>query len=173
MTKSGEVDLTLSSPLSALDPSLEFVELFESSTKLLLPPNQTLHKDQDVDLAYIARYPLILYGPDTVLRARLEHAFADEGLNYDIVMEMDNAAFVKRYVRIGMGIGLCSNFCLEPNDHNEMRIVDFDRILSSFTIGIHTLAGRFQSQSVRNFIDVLRNFEPLSSVLRNGRRSKQ
>ena len=170
MTKSGEVDLTLSSPLTVSDPSLEFVQLFESSTMLLLPPGHVLSKQDEVDLAYIARYPLILYGPNTVLRARLEHAFAEQGLDYDIVMEMDNAEFLKRYVRIGIGIGLCGNYCLDPKDRDELRVVDFKHILSSLVVGIHTLRGRFQSQPVRNFIETLRKSKPLSVVSPSGGR---
>ena len=38
MTKSGEVDLALSTPQAVPDPSLEFVELFQSSTMMLTPP---------------------------------------------------------------------------------------------------------------------------------------
>ena len=155
MTKSGEVDLALSTPQAVPDPSLEFVELFQSSTMMLTPPGHALLNRFPVDLADVAKWPLILYGSNTILRSRLEHAFEDQGLDYEIVMEMDNAEFVKRYVRIGMGIGLCSNLSLEPEDQDKLGIVDIDHLISSLTVGMYTLKGKSQSQSVRNFIDGL------------------
>ena len=156
MTKSGEVDLALSTSQMVVDPALEFVELFRSSTIMLTPLGHALFNKHPVDLADIARWPLILYWPNTILRARLEHAFEQQGLNYDIVMEMDNAEFVKRYVRIGMGIGLCSSLSLEREDHDKLGIVDIDHLISSITVGMYTLKGKSQSLSVRNFIASLR-----------------
>ena len=137
------------------DPSLEFVELFQSSTMMLTPPGHALLNRFPVDLADVAKWPLILYGSNTILRSRLEHAFEDQGLDYEIVMEMDNAEFVNRYVRIGMGIGLCSNLSLEPEDQDKLGIVDIDHLISSLTVGMYTLKGKSQSRSVRNFIDGL------------------
>ena len=116
MTRSGEVDLALSTPPAVPDPSLEFVDLFNTSTMMLTPPGHALLNRDTIDLADIAKWPLILYGPNTILRTRLERAFGDQGLDFDIVMEMDNAEFVKRYVRIGMEIGLCSKLSQEPED---------------------------------------------------------
>ena len=153
MTKSGEVDLALSTAQTVPDPSLEFVELFKSSTMMLTPPGHPLFTHCPATLADIANWPLILYGPGTILRARLERAFAQQGLDYEIVMEMDNAEFVKRYVRIGMGIGLCSNLSVEPEDRDKLGIVDIDHLISSVTVGMYTLKGKSQSQSVRNFIE--------------------
>ncbi|PKB72868.1 MAG: hypothetical protein BZY75_05010 [SAR202 cluster bacterium Io17-Chloro-G7] len=70
-------------------------------------------------------------------------------------MEMDNAEFVKRYVRIGMGVGLCSNLGLEPDDRKKIGVVDIDHLISSVTVGMYTLKGKSQDQTVRNFINHL------------------
>ena len=164
MTKSGEVDLALSTPQSVPDPALEIVELFASSTMMLAPPGHELLHHQPVTLADIAKWPLILYGHNTILRSRLERAFGEQGLDYEIVMEMDNAEFAKRYVRIGMGIGFCSNLSLESEDHDTLGIVDVDHLFSSVTIGMYTLKGKFQGTSVRNFIDSLRGSRLVSDA---------
>ena len=155
MTKSGEVDLALSTVQALPDQSLEFVELYKLKTIMLTPPGNSLLRKDPVTLAEIAAWPLLLCGPDTALRTRLEHAFAEEGLDYEIVMEMDNAEFVKRYVKIGMGIGLCSSLSLEPEDYQTLGIIDVGHLVSNFTVGMYTLKGKSQSQSVGNFIDLL------------------
>jgi LysR family cys regulon transcriptional activator len=155
MTKSAEVDLALSTAQNVPDPSLDFADLFTSSTMMLTPLGHELLEQQPVRLADIAKWPLILYGPNTILRTQLERAFGEQGLDYEMVMEMDNVEYAKRYVRIGMGIGFCSNLSLEPEDYDTLGIVDVDHLFSNVTIGMYTLKGKFQGTPVRNFIDSL------------------
>ena len=156
MARSGEVDLALSTTQNVLDSSLDFVDLFTSSTMMLTPLGHELLEQQPVRLEDISKWPLILYGPNTVLRTRLERAFREHGLDYEMVMEMDNVEYAKRYVRIGMGISFCSNLSLEPEDYDTLGIADVDHLFSNVTIGIYTLKGKFQGTSVRNFIASLR-----------------
>ena len=156
MARSGEVDLALSTTQNVPDPSLDFVDLFTSSTMMLTPPGHELLERQPVRLEDIAKWPLILYGPNTILRTQLERAFREQGLDYEIVMEMDNVEYAKRYVRIGMGISFCSNLSLEPEDYNTLGIAYVDHLFSNVTIGMYTLKGKFQGTAVRNFINSLR-----------------
>ena len=156
MARSGEVDLALSTTQNVLDSSLDFVDLFTSSTMMLTLPGHELLEQQPVRLKDISKWPLILYGPNTILRTRLERAFREQGLDYEMVMEIDNVEYAKRYVRIGMGISFCSNLSLEPEDYDTLGIADVDHLFSNVTIGIYTLKGKFQGTSVRNFIDSLR-----------------
>ena len=156
MARSGEVDLALSTTQNVLDSSLDFMDLFTSSTMMLTPLGHELLEQQPVRLEDISKWPLILYGPNTILRTRLERAFREQGLDYEMVMEMDNVEYAKRYVRIGMGISFCSNLSLEPEDYATLGIADVDHLFSNVTIGMYTLKGKFQGTSVRNFIDSLR-----------------
>ena len=156
MARSGEVDLALSTTQNVLDSSLDFMDLFTSSTMMLTPLGHELLEQQPVRLEDISKWPLILYGPNTILRTRLERAFREQGLDYEMVMEMDNVEYAKRYVRIGMGISFCSNLSLEPEDYDTLGIADVDHLFSTVTIGMYTLKGKFQGTSVRNFIDSLR-----------------
>lgn len=156
MARSGEVDLALSTTQNVLDSSLDFMDLFTSSTMMLTPLGHELLERQPVRLEDISKWPLILYGPNTILRTRLERAFREQGIDYEMVMEMDNVEYAKRYVRIGMGISFCSNLSLEPEDYDTLGIADVDHLFSNVTIGMYTLKGKFQGTSVRNFIDSLR-----------------
>ncbi|HIM37663.1 MAG TPA: LysR family transcriptional regulator [Dehalococcoidia bacterium] len=156
MARSGEVDLALSTTQNVLDSSLDFMDLFTSSTMMLTPLGHELLEQQPVRLEDISKWPLILYGPNTILRTRLERAFREQGLDYEMVMEMDNVEYAKRYVRIGMGISFCSNLSLEPEDYDTLGIADVDHLFSNVTIGMYTLKGKYQGTSVRNFIDSLR-----------------
>jgi len=152
----------------------EFTRVFEGSplrrpgraglarNAALLLGNEPGDKGPDALLHALAK------DPSPVVREAaawsLERAFGEQGLDYEIVMEMDNAEFAKRYVRIGMGIGFCSNLSLESEDHDTLGIVDVDHLFSSVTIGMYTLKVKFQGTSVRNFIDSLRGSRLVSDA---------
>jgi LysR family cys regulon transcriptional activator len=160
MIKAGEVDLALSIAPTVSDPSMNYLELFRSSTVLLTPLDHELLGRRPVSLSDIARWPLIQYGPDSVIRGRLERELEDRGIDHETVLEMDNAEFIKRYVRIGMGVGICSGLSLEPDDRDTLGVIEIDHLLSDLTIGVYTLKGKFQGNAVRNFIAGLRETSP-------------
>ena len=69
---------------------------------------------------------------------------------------MYNAEFIKRYVRIGIGVRICSGLSLEPDDRDSLGVIEIDHLLSDPTIGVYILKGKFQGNAVLNFIAGLR-----------------
>ena len=156
LVKSGELDLALCSAPPADDPSLEFVELFKYNAVLMTPPNHELLHRQPIRLQDAGSWPLILAGPESLTRRTVEQALKEQGVNYDIVLEMDNTELIKRYVEIGLGVAIGSDFTLHPDDHNRLGVVRLDHLFPPWEIGMCTLRGKFLGKAVRNFMDVLR-----------------
>ena len=155
LVKSGELDLALCSAPPADDPSLEFIELFKYSAVLMTPPNHELLGMQPIRLQDAGAWPLILAGPESLTRRTVEQALKDAGVNYDIVLEMDNTELIKRYVEIGLGVAIGSDFTLHPDDHDKLGVARLDHLFPSFQIGMCTLKGKFLGKAVRNFMDAL------------------
>ena len=156
MIKSGEADLALSTAPLVPDPSLEFIELFRTRTMLVTPPGHELLHRHPVQISDIGRCPLLLYNPGTIIRSRLQRVLEDQGINYEIALELENAEIIKRYVQIGMGVAILGDIVLEPEDYQRLGVIEIDHLLSDLTIGVHTLRGRFQSQPALNFIQDLK-----------------
>ena len=155
MVRSGEVDLALCSPPPPDESSLEFTELFQYNVVLMTPPGHPLLKKQPIQLSDTSNWPLILAGPESQTRRRVEQALKEQGVGYDIVLEMDNTELIKRYVEIGMGVAIGADFTLHPEDHYRLGVVRLDHIFSSSVIGICTLKGKFMGRAVRNFMNTL------------------
>ena len=85
----------------------------------------------------------------------VERALRDQGISYNIILELDNTELIRRYVAIGMGVSICSDFALHPGDHDKVRVVGLDHLFPNSDIGICTLKGKYQGRAVRNFIDAL------------------
>ena len=155
LVRSGEIDLAFCSSPPSDDTTLEFRELFKYNTVLLTPPRHELLREQPVKLEDIASYPLILTAPDSQLRQRVEQAFKNQGLTPDVVLALDDTVSMKRYVEIGMGVAIGSDFTLHSDDHDRFSVSRLDHLFPGSVIGVCTLKGKFAGQAVRNFIEMM------------------
>ena len=155
LVRSGEIDLAFCSSPPADDSSLEFKELFKYNTVLMMPPGHELLNGQPIGLEDIVRFPLILPAPESQIRQRVEQAFKAHGLTPDVVLALDDTESMKRYVEIGMGIGIGADFTLHAEDHHRFGVVRLDHLFPGSTIGVCTLKGKFAGQAVRNFVEML------------------
>ena len=54
-----------------------------------------------------------------------------------------------------MGVTISVDFAFHPGDHEKLGVVGLSHLFPSSSIGVCTLKGKFQSQTVCNFIDTL------------------
>jgi LysR family cys regulon transcriptional activator len=155
LVKSGELDLAFCSPPPADEPSLDFQELFQYNVVLMTAPGHPLLDRNLVQLQDIAEWPLILAGPESLTRQRVEQSLKREGITYDVVLAMDDTESIKRYVEIGMGLAITSDFTLHAEDHDKLGVVRLDHIFKGSVIGVCTLRGKFLGRAVRNFIETV------------------
>ena len=155
LIKSGEIDMGLCSPPPADDPSLQYDKVFDFNVVLMTPPGHPLLEKHPVQLEEIAEWPLILSGPESLTRRRVEQELKGRGIGYDIVLAMDETLAIKRYVETGMGVAIGADFTLHSEDHDLLGVVRLDHIFSGSSIGVCTLKGKFLGRVVRSFIDTL------------------
>ena len=155
LVKSGELDLAFCSPPPADDSSFEFQELFEYGVALMTPPGHPLLERHPVNLQDIAEWPLILSGPESLTRQKVEQELKNRGISYDVVLAMDDTESIKRYVEIGLGMAIAADFTLHPEDHDKLGVVPLDHIFPGSVIGVCTLKGKFLGRAVRSFIDAM------------------
>lgn len=164
LVKSGEIDLAVCAHPPPDEPSLEFVKLFQYHVVLLTPPDHPLLEQDVIELKDIAAWPMILPGPGSITRQKVEQALKGNGRTFDVILAMDDSDSIKRYVEIGMGVAVGYDFTLHPEDHNRLGVVRLDHLFDSSEIGICTLKGKFLGHAVRNFMDTisddLRGFRP-------------
>lgn len=77
---------------------------------LMTPQDHPLTRSQQVTVADIARYPLILppQTPKSPGRQTLENLFQQQGLDYHVVMESSNVELSSVYVEMGLGISFAT-----------------------------------------------------------------
>jgi DNA-binding transcriptional LysR family regulator len=157
LVRSGEIDLAFCAPPPSDDQALEFQELFPFDVCLMTPLGHPLLEQSNVTLQDLSPWPLILSGPESLTRQKVEQELRNQGVTWDVVLALDETESIKRYVETGMGVAVCADFTLHQNDHDRLGVVRLDHIFESSVIGVCTLKGKFLGKAVRNFIEVLSN----------------
>ena len=155
MVLAGDLDIALATKPEPESPALDYRYLFTSDFVLVTPPGHELLTIPEVTLKDIARWPLILLGPESHSRRTLEQALKRDGLQYTVTLEMDIMEMVKRYVEIGMGVAVTHEYVIQEEDGDKLGIRKLTGILPSSQVALITLKGKFFSRSLRNFMDVL------------------
>ena len=75
--------------------------------KIIVPKGHELTElDGKATLQDLARYPLVTYVFSFGGHSSLKKAFADQGLEPDVVFTARDADVIKTYVRMGLGVGI-------------------------------------------------------------------
>ena len=155
LVRSGEIDLAFCAPPPSDDQTLEFQELFQYDVCLMTPLGHPLLEQTSITLQDLSPWPLILSGPESLTRQKVDQQLKLQGVTWDVVLALDDTESIKRYVETGMGVAVCADFTLHQKDHDRLGVVRLDHIFESSVIGICTLKGKFYGQVVRKFIEVL------------------
>ena len=106
---------------------------------VITPPGHPLLRVRRLDLAAIAKYPLVTYDFAFRKGSKIERAFESAGLTPRVVLTSTDPRIIKTYVGAGLGIGLIASIAFDRTDSRRLRLLDASRLFESSitTIGIH------------------------------------
>ena len=99
-------DLALATESLLEHSGLVTLPCYEWQHMVVTPKNHALNQVEDLSLEDLARYPIATYGQAFTGRRRIDQAFAQHGLQPDIVLEAIDSDVLKTYVELDLGIGL-------------------------------------------------------------------
>jgi LysR family transcriptional regulator, cys regulon transcriptional activator len=106
---------------------------------VITPPGHPLLRVRRLDLAAIAKYPLVTYDFAFRKDSKIQQAFETAGLAPRVVLTSTDPRIIKTYVCAGLGIGLIASIAFDKSDSRRLRLLDASRLFESSitTIGIH------------------------------------
>ena len=96
-----------------------------------------------------------MLGPESITRQRVDEAIKKIEVKSEIVLEVDTTEILKRYVEFDLGVTICSDFAIHPEDHLKLGLIPLDHLFPSSAIGVCTLRGQFIGRTLQAFIDTL------------------
>ncbi|MBW4047015.1 MAG: CysB family HTH-type transcriptional regulator [Proteobacteria bacterium] len=114
-------DLGLATESLAEHADLISLPCYEWQHLVVTPLNHPLADLSDLSLADLARYPIVTYDPAFTGRRRIDLAFAQHGLQPDVVLEAIDSDVLKTYVELELGVGLIAEMAFNPERDTQLR----------------------------------------------------
>jgi LysR family cys regulon transcriptional activator len=158
MVAANEIDFAIATGARDLFSKLLLVPSYHWDRKIVVPKNHELAKlERKLTLHDLAKYPLVTYVFSFGGQSSLKRAFADAGLEPDVVFTARDADVIKTYVRMGLGVGIVASMAEECDDNKDLTPIDAAGLFPRSTTWIG-----FRKDAVlrRYMVDFIRLFAP-------------
>ena len=158
MVSANEIDFAIATGSRDLFSDLLLVPSYHWDRKVLVPIDHDLTRiDRKLTLKDLAEYPLVTYVFSFGGQSSLKRAFADEGLEPDVVFTARDADVIKTYVRMGLGVGIVASMAEDCQDNKDLIAIDAEGLFPRSTTWIG-----FRKDAVmrRYMLDFMQLFAP-------------
>jgi LysR family cys regulon transcriptional activator len=115
------VDFAIATGAHSLFPGLVLLPCYHWNRIVLVPKNHPLAAEKGkLNIGKLAEYPLVTYVFSLTGESSFKKAFADQGLEPDVVFTARDADIIKTYVRMGMGVGVVAGMAYECQDEEDL-----------------------------------------------------
>ena len=140
-------------PMLDLPADIVFHQIFAFQTRLVTPREHPLAELNEVTLADISQYGLILPPRHLNTRGIVDLVFKQHGLAYSVKMEVGGWEVVKKYVQSGLGISIVSGLCL--TDEDDLFSAPLAKYFPERRYGVVLRQGRYVSPAAKRFIRLM------------------
>ncbi len=124
LVAANRVDFAIATGSRQLFPGLVLLPCFRWDRIILVPNGHPLTGgNKKLTLAVLAGYPLVTYVFGTTGESSLKKAFAEQGLEPNVVFTARDADIIKTYVRMGMGVGIVAPMAYECQDQKDLTAI--------------------------------------------------
>ncbi len=158
MVSANEIDFAIATGSRDLFSDLLLVPSYHWDRKILVPKNHELTRlERKVTLDDLAEYPLVTYVFSFGGQSSLKLAFAEKGLDPDVVFTARDADVIKTYVRMGLGVGIVASMAEDCDDRKDLEAIEAEGLFPRSTTWIG-----FRRDAVlrRYMLDFIQLFAP-------------
>jgi len=137
MVKANEIDFAIATGAHDLFGDLLLVPSYHWDRKIVVPKDHDLAAlGRKLTLEDLAEYPLVTYVFSFGGQSSLKRAFADQGLEPDVVFTARDADVIKTYVRMGLGVGIVASMAEDCDDQKDLTAIDAEGLFPRSTTWI-------------------------------------
>ena len=124
MAASGEADIGIATEALELFDDLVLLPCYRWNRCIMVPKGHPLAAEDLLTVEAISKYPVITYVFGVADRSVINNAFAENGVELDVVLTAADAEVIKTYVRNGLGIGLCARMAYDKKQDSDLQVLD-------------------------------------------------
>lgn len=137
MVSSNDIDFAIATGSNDLFGDLLLIPSYRWDRSIIVPKGHELTElDRKITLQDLAMYPLVTYVFSFGGQSSLKRAFADEGLDPDVVFTARDADVIKTYVRMGLGVGIVASMAADCADRKDLQVINAEGLFPRSTTWI-------------------------------------
>ncbi|ESQ17486.1 MAG TPA: LysR family transcriptional regulator [Chromatiaceae bacterium] len=160
MLRADEADLAVGSMLEIPD-DVNYRPVVTYRPTLITPKDHPLANKQDISLADIAEFGLILPPRHLSTWRLVDLVFTQHNLNYQVTLEAGGWEVIKKYVELGLGISIVTDVCLTGDE--TLAQVPLEKYFPLRSYGMVLRRGKFLSPQTKKFQEILQEVFPQDS----------
>jgi len=149
-----EVEIAICTEKLADDDALIVRPCYDWHHVAVLPSDHPL-AEGDLTLERLSLYPVLTYIPGFTGRTAIDKAFHEARLEPDIVLAAADSDVIKKYVRLGLGVGIIADTAYEAEQDQDLIVRDLGHLIPRLMTKIAYLKQLFLPSYCRFFIDEL------------------
>lgn len=157
LVSSGEADIAIATEAIEHFQELVMLPCYEWNRCVVVPPKHPLLKLKKLTLEAINQYPIITYDFAFTGRSKINQAFANKGLEPNVVLTAIDSDVIKTYVELGLGVGILANMAFDAKRDVNLKSIDASHLFEPST----TRIGISRNSYIRGYIfDFIEMFAP-------------
>ena len=121
MVAANDIDFAIATGSKALFADLVLIPSYRWDRSIIVPKGHELASlDRNITLEDLAPHPLVTYVFSFGGQSSLKRAFAEKGLEPDVVFTARDADVIKTYVRMGLGVGIVASMASDCADKKDL-----------------------------------------------------
>jgi len=148
-------DFAIASGHSGLFDDLVTIPMYRWERSILVLPDHPLARASNVQLADLARFPMISYTHSFDEDSDQANAFRAAGISPNVVFTAEDPDVIKTYVRKGLGVGIVACMAYDPATDADLVSIPAAHLFPSCTTWIGFRRDRFLPDYMLQFIEMM------------------
>ena len=137
MAQAKQIDFVIATGSRGLFDPLVLLPCYHWDRAVIVPKSHSLAKiDGKLTLEQLAEHPLVTYVFSFTAESSLKRAFADAGLDPEVVFTARDADVIKTYVRMGLGVGVVANMASDCDENSDLKALSAEGLFPRCTTWI-------------------------------------
>lgn len=152
MLLDGVADIGVATESLADTDDLIAIPYYSWHHAVIVPQDHPLTRNSALSLTELAQWPIITYHDGFTGRPRIDQAFAEANLSWDLVMAAMDADVIKTYVHLGLGIGIIASMAFDPQRDHGLVLLESAHLFPASTSYLAVRKGRMLRGYARSFL---------------------
>ncbi len=155
MVAQDRIDCAVATGSEHLFGDLTLLPCYRWHRVVIVPHDHPLASVGKLTFRALASYPIITYTFSFSGPSSLHEAFAKAGLAPNVAITARDADVIKTYVRLGLGVGIVAEMAVDPQEDQDLKVIDASHLLATHTTWIGFRRGTLLRRYMYDFAQLL------------------